>query len=268
LKSDYKSAYDYFLKAYDLTEYGLRKYIELYRYLAYCCEELGFIIKSMSFLEEAKELKSIEKKICDEIFIDSLLGMNYTSLNHTQKAKKYLDKAYPIALMNYEKDDCEYTKSLLGSVLCNYGCLYIKIKKYHIANEYIDKSLTYISEESPFHLEVSYQKARVAVATKNPIIGNKLISEGKELSKDNEIYLKMFEALDIMLNINDDLARKMEKEIIPYLMENNCFTPAYNAATFIRDYHKEKHKPPTIRVGEISDIICTINDRFHEGGFI
>jgi len=265
LKSDCKSAYDYFLKAYDLTEYGLRKYMELYHYLAYCCDELGYVIKSITFIDEVKLLKSVDKTIVDEIYLDNLLGKNYRRLGYIQKSKEYLDKAYPMALENYKNDASEYNKNLLGAVLCNYGCIYIKNKTFHIANEYLDKSSNYITRENPLYLELIYQKTLVSVTMKNPLIGSKLISEGKELAKNNEIYLKMFEALDIMLNINDDLARKMETEIIPYLMENNCFYPALDYAMFIRNYHKGKLRPPTIRVGDISDVICTINDRMHEG---
>ena len=262
-----QEALDFYLKAYEMMKYGLEKNIALYYNIAIAYERLGLVTHSIMFLEEACKIKSTNQSSVPEFHLYNFIGANYARTGHLQRAKYMLDKAHTIALNNYKSDENASTKKNIGTIHLNYGFLFRMARKWNRAIEYLDKALTYFDIEHISYLEVLYQKARSLIEMGNTLSCTGLLADGTKLSKDNEVYSLMFEALKIIVNPNDDSVKHLETNILSYLYENKLVYPSLDYAMFLRDYYKTRRGFKT-RSLEMSDVVCSIISLMHKGGVI
>ena len=256
----------FYTKALELTKYGLEKSIPLYYNIALCCQRLGFVARTITLLEEACKLHTIGNNTTIDFRIYNLLGKNYMKMGNFQRAKIFLDKAYVIALSNCNANENKDTKAYVGIVLLNYGFMFRMSKEWHSAFEYFDKAITYLDKGDANYLETIYQKVRSLIEMKNPLSCMALLVEGVHLAKNSEVYTVMFEALKLMINLNDKSAEELETTVLPYLLKNEYIYPALDYAMFLRDYYKTKSKGFKIRALEMSDLICSIYSKMLVGG--
>ena len=264
-KKQYKIALEYYLKSYELMKYGFEKNITLYYNIAICYERLGYVALAVTFLEEARRLHTFGQNNVPELNVYSFLGINYAYTGHLQRAKTLLDKAHAIALNDYNAS--EIAKYNLCMVLSNLGYTYRLAKKWSRAIEYLDNAVQYTTNETSDYLEILYQKIRTLIEMGNPLSCADLLSEGVKLSKGNEVYSTMFEALKLLICLTEKSAKQLEIKIIPCLLDNNVFYPVLDYAIVLRDYYKTRRGFKT-RALEMSDIIFTILSKMQEGGVI
>jgi tetratricopeptide (TPR) repeat protein len=247
---------------------GLEKSVALYYNISICYENLGFVSLAIAFLEEACTLNSAGQNNVLRFQLYNSLGINYACTGHLQRAKALLDKAYEIAVSDLGDIACDDTKTYMGMVLINYGYLFRMAKKWNIALENLNRAMIYIPKDNAYYLEALYQKIRCLILMGNSLACADLLNEGASLSKGDEIYVAMFEALRILISPNDETARYLETKILASLLENNVVYPALDYAMFLRDYYGAKIRGFKIRALEMSNIACNILNRMHEGGVI
>lgn len=266
ISKQYQAALKFYLKAYELMNHGFEKNLTLYFYIAYCYHELGYVARATAFLEEV--CKYFDKSLGNipELSVYCLLGTCYIRTGLLQRSKIWLDKAFTIATNEYKANENSYTKEHLGIILLNYGLLYRMAKKWNIAIEYFDKAFTYLDEDNDNYLETLYQKTRTTIEKGNSLFCNNLLAKGIKLSKGNEIYAIMFEALKLIITPSEESAKLFETKIIPFLLENDHDSLLLDYCSFLRDYYKSKGKGFKTRALDMSDIICNVYLKMHEGG--
>jgi len=263
-----QAALNNYLKANALIRHDFGKNTLLYYNIAICYERLGNVALAATYLEVACELYPITQNNAPEFSLYNSLGMCYISTGHLQRAKMTLDKAHTIALSEYKTISNDYSKVRMGMVLSNYGYLFRMAKKWNSAIEYLDKALDILDKNNVYYLKTLYQKALVLIAEGDTLSCHELLEEGVKLSKDSAIQSAEFKALELLVNLNDDSARYIETEILPFLIKNNCFYTSLDFAMVLRDFLKGKEQSNKIRTLEISDIICTILMQMSEGGVV
>lgn len=262
-----QTALDCYLKAYELMKCGLEKNLPLYFNIAICYERLGKISLSTTFLEAARRLHSEGNNTVPAFSLYSFLGANYARAGNLQISKFLLDKAYTIALNNYETNANENTEIDLCIVLVNMGYMFRLAKRWNMAIECLDKAMQHIAKETTHYLEAVYQKVRCLIEMRTPLFCTNLLAEGALLSKGDETYTVLFDALSCLINPTENSVKKLELKILPYLLENNCYILALEYSKFIRDYYKSRRGFKT-KALNMSDIICTILHHVYEGGVI
>ena len=263
-----QEALDFYLKAYDLMKCGLEKNIALYYSIAISYERLGLVTQAITFLEEACMIQSTGHGSIPEFHSYSFLGANYTGTGHLQRAKYMLDRAHAIAINDYNSNVAAGTKANLGLVHLNYGFLFRMARKLRRAIEHLDTALMHLDIDDVNYLEALYQKTRCFMEMGNLSSCMDLLVHGHKLSIYNKVYRLMFEAIRLMLDNNDESAKKLETHILPYMLENNFVYPALDYAMFLRDYYKTKGRGFKTRSLEMSDVVCTVLNLMHEGGVI
>jgi len=261
-------ALDYYLKAYELMKLGLEKNITLYFNIAICYERLGQVSRAVTFLEEACTLHPHSQNNVPKFYLYNFLGVSYARVGLLQRAKTMLDKAHSIAFDEHKASESDDSKTHMCMVYINYGFLFRMAKKWNRAIEYLDKSISFADKSTTNYIEAVYQKTRVLIEMGNTLSCNSLLSEGVLLSKANEVYTLMFEALKHMINTTDDSAKILETKILRYMLDNNIMYPALDYATFLRDYYRIRGRGFKTRALEMSDTVCNIFNQMHEGGVI
>jgi len=262
-----QEALDFYLKAYELMKCGLEKNTSLYVNIAFAYRRVGLVAHGISFLEEACKIQSTGKGNVPELHLYNWLGIDYIGNGNLQRAKYMLDKAHAIALCNYQSNESTETKTDLGMVLLNYGYMFRMARKWRLAIEYFDKALIYLSVEDDHYLETLYQKTRSLIEMGNTLSCPGLIADGIKLSQNNEVYTLMFEALKILMSPNEESAKHLEANALPYLLENNFVHLALDYSMFLRDYYKTRRSFKT-RALEMAEIVCTLYSLMHKGGVI
>jgi len=263
-----QEALDFYLKAHDLMKCGFEKNIILYYNTAITYEKLGLVTQAISFMEEACIIQSTGQGRVSEFHLYSFLASNYTGIGHLQKAKYLLDKAHAIAINDYNSNETADTKATLGLVHLRYGFLFRMARKWNRAIEHLDKALIHLDIESVNYLETLYQKARSFMEMGNLSSCMDLLANGHKLSIYNKVYRSMFEAIKLMLDNNDESAKKLETNILHYMLENRFVYPALDYAMFLRDYYKTRGRGFKTRSLEMSEVVCTVLNLIHEGGVI
>jgi len=263
-----QKALDFYLKAYKLMKHGFEKDISLYYNIAYSYQRLGFLSRAITFIEEACTLNSLSQKNVQGFILYNFLGLSYARVGLFQRAKTLLEKAHSIANSLYKDNVNVETKAHMCLALLNYGYMFRMAKKWNRAIEYLDKSLTYIDNTSPYYLEVIYQKTRCLIQMGDILPCKDLLLKGIELSKEKESYSLLFKALKLLINLNDESAKQLETQILPYLLKNNNTSPALDYARCLRDYYRSRGRGFKTRAYMMADIIDNIRDKMHEGGVI
>jgi len=265
-----QEALDFYLKAYEFEKHqGLEKNVALYYNIAIAYRRIGLHTLATAFAEEARTIKSASKGNVPMLSIFILLGVLYVDTKHLQRAKHFLDKAHKIALHNFKANENADTKAHLGMVFANYGYLYRMAGKRNMSIEHLDKALKYIKIESgDDYLETLYQKTRCLIEMDNTFPCAGLIAEGIKLSENNEVYTIMFETLQRIINIDDNSARHIEANALPYLVKHNYVRPALDYAMFLRDYFFRKGRGTKTLAYNMSELALTIKDLIHKGGVI
>ena len=266
-KHQYEIALEYYLKTHELIKRGLEKNISLYYNIALCYGRLGYVARAIMFLEEACVLPTFGCNNVPEFNIYNSLGLNYARTGHHQRAKAILGKAHAIALNDYNASRSETNKRNLCLVLINLGYMYRLAGKWNRAIEYLDNAAKYTAKENANYLEILYQKTRCLIEMGNPLSCSSLLSEGLSLSKGDKAYFAAFEALKILISLNEESAKQLETKILSYLVENNFYLPALDFASVLRDFYKTRRGFKT-RALEMADIICTIQIKMRKGGVI
>jgi len=263
-----QEALDFYLKAYEMMSFGFEKSISLYYNISVCYSRLGYVSQAISFLEEACMIRSTNQSNFNEMYLFVELGSIYVNTGSLQRAKYLFDKAHTIALNNYKTTKNDRTKGDLGMVLLNHGFLFRMGQKWNRAIECFDKALAYLDIADTNYIETLYQKARSLIEMGNTLSCAKIIADGAKLSKESEVYSKMFEALPLLITPNDESAKKLEINILPYLLENNYFYPALDYAIFLGDYYKTRGRGFKTRSLEMSEIAYNILRLMRKGGVI
>jgi len=268
-----KNALDLYLKAKEIMDYGLVPNIDLLYRIAFCYNKLGYTVQSTTLLEEIRTLRSKSQGTGNvpEVIFYGLLGNTYTNLGQFQLAKSFLDKTYELALNDYNNTKDKDSKTYLGTALVNYGYFFRMAKNNVEAIEYLDKAFLYLEKGSSGYLEALYQKVRIYIEQNSPRLGIDLLGEGLRLSKNNEEYRVLFNALRYLMELdaNADLLYKMIIDDT-ILVEKNPYAVLDFCTLLIDVFNKrtEKGRGGKIDAGEMAKIACQIRERIHEGGVI
>ena len=263
-----REALDYYLKAYALMKFGFDKNIILYFNIAICYSRLGFSAHAASFLEEASKVLPDSPRNVPEFSIWSSLAVRYIELGALQRAKMLLDKCHELMSNDYKTSLHENSNTYLGIVLLNYGYLYRKSRKWIISIEYLNKSLELFDKEDVNYLESLYQKIRCYIEMGNILPCTAFLSNGLRLSEGNELYSIMFKSLQMIISLNDESAKYLENNILPYLLESRELILALDYTMVLRDYYKTKGRGFKIKALALSDTACSITDDMYEGGVV
>ena len=264
----YQEALNFYLKAYELMKFGFEKDVTLYYNISICYDRLGFISRSVTFLEEACKLNTHIQNSVSMFSLYTSLGARYASLGVLQRSKIFLDKALSIANSDHNTNDNKNTKARVGMVIANYGFMYRMAKEWRRAIEHLDKAVIYFGNDNPLYVEALYQKARVLIEMGDALSCTSLLADGVSLSKGDDDYTMLFAALETLVNPNDSSAKHLETIILPYLREKKLNIVALDYSMFLRDYYENRGKGFKSRVYAMLYTICNIRDEIYEGGVI
>jgi tetratricopeptide (TPR) repeat protein len=214
----YKEAIFYFGKAYSMVvnngDVLFQK--KLIFNLASCYKKMGYINKSIEFID--KYLLSCDKEKEVEVFIrtNMLKAVCYTELKDSNKAEVIYNE-----LIN---DECFKEHKLLANVYNNLGLIYLDKKEYLKSLEYFNKSQQIRSEnKSPNLSHTLIEKAEVYKMQGLYTEAIMIINLGIEQSKNNndlEYLIKGHYKLSDIYNIlNDNEKLEEEYKIIIELLE-------------------------------------------------
>jgi len=258
----YNEALEFYLKAYEIMQFGLEQNLSIYYGIAFCYYKVGKIARSVSFLEKANQIRSSSQNTVSKISIDIFLAANYIRTGHLQRAKIILEECYPDAL-DHEK------KIYLAMVIINQGYMYRKAKEWSIAIEHFARAFEYLNKNGPNYREALYHKIRCLIELERFSSCTELLAEGIELSKGDETYLILFESLRCLISLNSDKSiQYIETIAIPHMLEKNLSYTALDFCKVLKTHFHLKGRGFRKREPKITEIICKIQSEMLEGGVI
>lgn len=262
------TALDFYNQASDLTPDGQKLSNNLCFNIFVCHNKLGYISKSLEYLHEAIEINATSQTKISEFHLYNALGANYILIGHLRGGRYELKKALLIADTEYNLNKNETTKKHMGMVLINHGYLYRTSKLYNRAIGVLNNAKKYLNKNDEYYFEVIYQIACCIIESDNLLNAIDTINEGIELSKGNEAYSLMFEALKIMASPDDISIERLSQEILPYFIENNHVGIVMDFAKFLRKYYKDNFRGNLKRALEMSEVCFVTQSKINEGGVI
>ena len=253
-----KAALDFYLKARSIMAYDFEGNARLHFNIATCLASLGFIVGSILFLEDVREIYSKGRGSITDLDIDSMIALGFIELGQLPKAKKTLEKCYKEAM---NADD----GLAIGTILHNFGCLYRKAGDWNMSIEYLDQAFAYFPKGSLNYLENLYQKARCLVDMKGYSACAELLDEGRVLSAGDKSYSILFESVRRLMSPNDSKSVEyLETTTIPYFLEIGENITAVDYCEFLREHYERKGIIK--KAGQMSEIARRIYRDMHEGG--
>ncbi|MCL2285903.1 MAG: helix-turn-helix transcriptional regulator [Firmicutes bacterium] len=255
-----KDALNYYLKAKEVMAYGFEGSARLHFNIATCLISLGFVVSSILFLENVRELYSGGQAAVPSLRIDSMIAIGFIGLGQLPKAKKLLEKC--LRTVESTKDE-----ALFGIILHNLGYLYRKAGDWNMSMEYLNQATGHFTKGSSNYLENLYQKVRCLADMKAFSTCTELLDEGKKLSADNKPYAILFESVRCLIFPNDSKSVEyLETVTIPYFLDIGENLTVLDYCEFLREHYERKGIVK--KSGQMSEIARKIYKEMHSGGVI
>jgi len=249
-KAQSEDAFYYHSKALELKKDKLS-----YCNMAICARRLGKYALSNELLEEAKELPSNHKTATIDWGINILIALNAIGFGFFKKAETLLDKALAEAIGNNNKIQIRQTYN-------NYAYLYCTKKDWHTALYYVNQVFEDVEKGSPSHLEALYQKTRALIGLDDVIECTKLLTEAKELAKDDEDYSMQFKTLECLLTINNEKSLEyLEDVAIPYFLKLNRSVATLDYCEMVKKQYEKKGTNVQKKLLNITTIMTRIYEK-------
>jgi len=256
----YQEALEYYKKAFGLMKGGFEENVSLHYNIAHCLSNLGYYTNVVKFIDDSCNINTGEQITLLDFAFANLLAINLIRWGYVKKANKLLTKC----LTKAQKDKNEY---YIGTIYYNFGFLYNKDKNWETALYYFDKAFDYLAKGSTIYLGNLYQKARCLVEINDRARCLPLIAEGKELAKDNELYMILFESLEPLMTLKDDSSLEyLETKVLPYLLSKALFSIELDYCEILLE-HYEKNNNHT-KALKMAAICHTIYKKINEHGVV
>jgi len=231
----YQKALDFYTKAFKIMKGGFEENKTLHYYIANCLSALGYFTNVVMFIDNYCNFNATEKKTDLDYMVDNLLAINLIKWGYVKRANKILSKSYI-------KAEADKNIHMIGHILHNMGYLYYSAKNWDTALIYYDKVFDYCTKENLLYLQNLYQKTRCLVEINAYAKYPPLIAEGKELSKENEIFSVMFESLKHLTTLNEENSLNyIENEAIPYLSNKSVNDIVLDYCELLRDHYQKNN---------------------------
>jgi len=247
-----KDALEYYLQAKPHMMYGFEGNAVLQYNIATCLSNLGYIVASILFLEDVRNIYAGGQVANISLRIDSMIGLGLIQLGQLAKAKIVLEKCYREAA---EANDC----TMLGITLHNFGCLYRKAGDWNMSMEYLNQAQ--FPKNSTNYLENLYQRTLCLVDMKCYAPCAELIAEGKEFSSGNKSYEILFRSVECIISSDSKAIEYLENVTLPHFLGIGENMTALDFCEFLREYFDKKGIVK--KSGQMSEIARRIYKDMH-----
>jgi len=251
-KENYDEALNCFLEAEKIVIDGFDmsdKEIALEYNIAYCYSEIGKYVNSIAILDRTCRPYNFKRANTLQLNIFNLLALNYMRLGNTEKAMQLFDRGLTDATSLG-------INSYILTFLHNIGCTYFNDKNYRKALDYFDKVLGQIEKGHKKYLVNFYFKACCLSITKRHDL-EIILQHGKSISKDNEVYAMLFEALSHLRTLKEkESLNFVQNEVIPYLIKKRKYSFAIFYCERVKEYYISRTR--TQKVLEMDSVMLDI----------
>jgi len=254
-------AMEFFLKANKLVKLNYKGHDVLYYNIARCSMKLGFLVRSIDFLEKWNEMFLGEKSYEHVgLWVDSMLARGYIRMNRLQSAKSLLEKCLT-------KAKRINNKRYMGMIFYDYGFMYKAAGAGNSAIEYLDRALECFEKGEINYMEVLYLKVLCYIDMKYNVSCMQLIAEGKKLAEGSEMYTVFFESAKHLTSLsNHKSTQYIEGVTIPYMLKTFSFYAALVYSEALREYFESKGGGFGKKALQMAEISRGIYKRMMEGG--
>ena len=262
LRHQHQDALTLMTKAFNLM-FNVKQDAVLYYGMGVRYYNVGYIRRSIMFLEEALKLCENEPGSVWERYIKCALVRNYIGLNDLDDAAELLDKMHKEA-----KDSGDH--QFLCEVLVYYGYMRRVSGYTPSAHGYLDEAMKYVDKESGLYMEVLYQKARCYIADGGFTVCEDLLRAGKWVSKGNRHWTVLFESLGHLTTLkNDESIEYLETVTLPHLLnEVTQYDIALDYCKTLQKHYEQKSIGTIKKALETEKMITHIYERMFVKGEI
>jgi len=214
-RGDHKNAIKQYLLTTDIESTIFPAEAGVYLNIGVLYFYVGKANLATNYVEHAKLLYNHDRTNISGPMMDDILVACYQAMGQHGKAKKLLNKC----LVSAKSVGNALT---IGSVTCNLGYAYGIGGEYKKGLELFEQGLEYLKDYDEQYKTGLYSKTSLLIIAKKYDDAKEAIALGKSLSKDDEMFTIMFEALECHMALqslqkNNAAAEYISNVAIPYL---------------------------------------------------
>jgi len=250
----YEDALEHFKGAIEISAripgFSAQESARLHVLVAHCYSYLEYPYRAIFYVMKNYELCMNKSAHPANITADLLLATNYIYVNNLKEVEAILNSCLKRAMST--RDDIR-----VGIAMHCYGLMYMKLERWHLAIEYLDKAIKFYAKESSQYLSILYRKIRSLVGDRKFSKARKLISETEPLHGTNEVFSTYFKGIEHYITVlsrmslyNEPSIKYIETVVLPHLTKTYGFFEAIDYYKLLEAYYKTKNNKKSLLMSE------------------